>query len=981
MMIILALIAVFFTVDPGTKSEQVIRPANQATHIVKISGDTLFVISSKTYAYTVDTKPGDGLVSTGLDAERVSAQLASVDGSTQRYRVTDKNGEEKEQGELLSGDVLEVRDSIGMLAKRYVIHTMERAVGGTLKLAQQQVVANVPTELVLSFTVGQRSPDATVYFNLPPELRITAKNTTINVIGRGEVALTELERQPIGRTGKRYSYQNVGSANLEKKADGGTLLILKHLDLRPSNGEDVVLTIRNVTLPKPGKLAINARYSITEPNELDSPGAGAETAELLVSNTISNFKRIVDRNHTYTETPETYISTRFKWKATQGTRVRLMQSLDNGKTWQKAEATIDAEHGSAGISGLTPDTLYTFRLIVEHGPHAGPSNSVRFFSGKMDVKRFGVLGDGVSDDTEHINLAIDSISRLGGGTLFFSEGIYPVRTVHLKSNVYLYISALAVIKALKGTDAPETTWFSDRAYRSGLSPTDTGPYEEPENWLTKQDVGHTYFRNTLFFGERLDNVKIIGNGRITGDGNLVTGDRVMNNAPDNRADKMFTFKLCTNIEIGGLHTQDDLWYDEVRDEPYYINERNEKRTDLSNMLHIDRGGHFVLLATGTDSIHVHNTYFAKHHTGNARDIYDFMGCNEVMVTNIYSKVSSDDIVKLGSDCSLGFTRKAKNYWVRNIIGDTNCNLFQIGSETADDITDVYVDNIYVLGANKAGFSISTNDGGHVRNIFLNSGRTGRIHSRSKMLRTTTPFFLSISNRGRVLGAEVTRQKFREHGTLRDELLVTNVNIGIVDNIVINGVDVTEIYGGSSYRDSDTRWKPYDGSQRRAAPIVAGYRLPGPESIVDGTSFRLPNGHHTGFVTNVTFDDVHILAKGGNPLSDTTQRPPELGVGQYNVSNLKTQPSYGFWARHVKELNLIDCTFNYEKQDGRYALFLENVRGAKLTGIETVTMDTNNIPIAAMESVDISISKSSYYRNNWRASPLPLAVTELTAHDK
>src|SRR5690606_29954655 len=123
-----------------------------------------------------------------------------------------------------------------------------------------------------------------------------------------------------------------------------------------------------------------------------------ETAELVVSNTISNFERIVDRNHTYTETPETYISTRFKWKATQGTRVRLMQSLDNGKTWQKAEATIDAEHGSAGISGLTPDTLYTFRLIVEHGPHAGPSNSVRFFSGKMDVKRFGVLGDGVSDD-------------------------------------------------------------------------------------------------------------------------------------------------------------------------------------------------------------------------------------------------------------------------------------------------------------------------------------------------------------------------------------------------------------------------------------------------------------------------------------------------------------------------------------------------------------------------------------------------------
>ncbi len=57
---------------------------------------------------------------------------------------------------------------------------------------------------------------------------------------------------------------------------------------------------------------------------------------------------------------------------------------------------------------------------------------------------------------------------------------------------------------------------------------------------------------------------------------------------------------------------------------------------------------------------------------------------------------------------------AHNYKVRNIIGDTNCNLFQIGSETADDITNICVINIYVLGSNKAGFSISTNDGGYIK---------------------------------------------------------------------------------------------------------------------------------------------------------------------------------------------------------------------------------------------------------------------------
>lgn len=82
--------------------------------------------------------------------------------------------------------------------------------------------------------------------------------------------------------------------------------------------------------------------------------------------------------------------------------------------------------------------------------------------------------------------------------------------------------------------------------------------------MTKQDVGHTYFHNTMFFGERVENVKIVGRGRITGDGNLVTGDKVMNNNPERRCDKMFTFKLCRDIEIGGIENDLDLWYDEKR---------------------------------------------------------------------------------------------------------------------------------------------------------------------------------------------------------------------------------------------------------------------------------------------------------------------------------------------------------------------------------------------------------------------------------
>jgi polygalacturonase len=485
--------------------------------------------------------------------------------------------------------------------------------------------------------------------------------------------------------------------------DGSSLLLFKHLDLRPANGADLTIVISNVNLFS-GKYIFKASYTTAKPEVLTS---GEAEATLTVTRTIADLERVDEKSLQYKESADTYTKASFKWSVTKNTSViHLMQSTDKGKTWSRSPAMVDPKKGAATILNLAPAKLYHFRLSVNDGSHKGISNTVQFYSGKMDIKSFGVIADGNTDNTDKINQAIEYLNQIGGGTLLFSDGIYNVRTVHLKSNVYLYVDKGATIKAIKGADAPEATWFSDKKYRSGLSPTDTGPYADPENYMTKQDVGHHYFQNSMFFGERLDNVKIIGNGHITGNGNLVTGDNVMRNAPDNRADKMFTLKLCTNLEIGGIYREEDLWYDPAKDEPYYIKKDGSRDFDTDNMLKIDRGGHFVLLATGTDNIIVHNTYFAKFSESNVRDIYDFMACNNVTVTNIYSKVSSDDIIKPGSDCSLGFTRPARNYKVRNVIGDTNCNLFQIGSETADDIMDIHVDNIYVLGANKAGFSIS-----------------------------------------------------------------------------------------------------------------------------------------------------------------------------------------------------------------------------------------------------------------------------------
>lgn len=820
-----------------------ITPSSEAPNIIKITPDSIFLVSGYTYRYTVDTPENQGLVSTGINVGQLGMQLQLSDHSALNYNIYDSLMQRKENSEMIaSGDKLEI--NLPDKGKRlYTIGLEKKALTGKLILHNQQIRKNTNTDLMLDFIAGQRTPKAFIQIDIPKEICVTMENTTVNVIGRGEVKLSDLDKQSIGRTGTNYSYKQVGQVSITETKQG-QIITFSNIDLRPFNGIDLRIKINNITIRNKGNYIFKAMYKTSEPEIVESPaGSAMETAILQVS--------------------------------------------------EKAVAEI-------------PKADYTK---------------------KTDIKLFGVKGDGLTDDTDSINAAIKRMNCNGGGILRFSAGKYNVRTIRLKSNVWLYIEKNAVIQALLGGDAPEPTWFSDRAYRSGLSPTDGRPYEDPENYLTKQDVGHTFFHNSMFFAEREDNIKIIGNGRITGNGNLVTTDKVMDNPPEKRCDKMFTFKLCTNIEIGGIENGKDLWYDSEKDAPYYI-EGDKKNQDTGNMLNINQGGHFVLLATGTDSLNVHDTYFGKENQDNVRDIYDFMACRNVVVTNIYSKVSSDDIVKPGSDCSLGFTRPARNYKIRNIIGDTNCNLFQIGSETADDIQDLYIDNIYVLGANKAGFSISTNDGGHIKNVYLNSGKTGIIHSRSKMLRTHAPFFISISNRARVLGADVKMFTFNENGKTRKELLCTNVNIGSIENIIINGVDISEVYGGSSFRSE--RWKPYDGSQRESTPIISGYKLPDSESVEGGLNFRLPNGLHTGYITNVQFTDVNLTVKGGHPEADAALSPPEIGVGRYNVGDFGVLPAYGFWVRHVKGFKLKNCNINYETLDNRSAVVLDDVFGA---GIE------------------------------------------------
>ncbi|HEX2629947.1 MAG TPA: endopygalactorunase, partial [Chitinophagaceae bacterium] len=359
------------------KNNITIQPAVHASHIAYIKNDSVVVVAGSTYRFTVDTPEDKGLVSTTPTATELIAQLVSKNGEKYLYNVIDQKGGDKTNTVLEPGDKLIV--SKGNTNRTFFIGTKSSAISGRLSLEQSSITVNTKRSLTLFFTAGQRSPDVTVRLTIPAGINITMENTSVNVIGRGDVLLKDLAKQSIGRTGNKYSYTKVGTASITKTKNGGSLLALEHLDLRPANGADLKIVITDITIAKTGSYIFIADYTTSKPEILSS--AGNETASLNVINTISDLERVIDLSMQYKETD--YNKAIFRWTALSAPHTaRIMQSDNGGKTWKASLVAPYDKTGSVVVDKLVLNKKYLFRLAVKQGNNNSYSNTAEYYSGK-----------------------------------------------------------------------------------------------------------------------------------------------------------------------------------------------------------------------------------------------------------------------------------------------------------------------------------------------------------------------------------------------------------------------------------------------------------------------------------------------------------------------------------------------------------------------------------------------------------------------
>lgn len=119
---------------------------------------------------------------------------------------------------------------------------------------------------------------------------------------------------------------------------------------------------------------------------------------------------------------------------------------ENVETPKKADAGEKVEE----VNKDTNDEKLNAPAIALHSVSERSANGVEAAQPTTDtlnVKDFGAVGDGVTDDHEAMQAAIDAASQgLGGGKLYFPEGTYLVKKmVQLKSNIDIRLHDNATI--------------------------------------------------------------------------------------------------------------------------------------------------------------------------------------------------------------------------------------------------------------------------------------------------------------------------------------------------------------------------------------------------------------------------------------------------------------------------------------------------------------------------------------------------------
>ncbi len=478
---------------------------------------------------------------------------------------------------------------------------------------------------------------------------------------------------------------------------------------------------------------------------------------------------------------------------------------------------------------------------------AAPERSV----GRFDVRHFGAKGDGVAIDSPAFNAAIDEAARLGG-TVVVPAGRYLCFSIRLKSRLRLVFEPGATIVAADPAIHP-------------------GRYDlpEPASGLY-QDFGHSHWRNSLIWGEDLEDVSIEGPGLIHGLG--LTRDGPGARWKAQTGERPLSMQGMSEREIGELEPAIAAM-DGLGNKAIALKRGRNIRISGFTVL---KGGHFAILATGTSALLIENLTIDTD-----RDGIDLDCVRDTVVRNCKVNSPNDDGIVVKSSLALGEPIAAENVVIRDcaVSGydmgtlvdgtrrktqqfapdrDRVTGRIKLGTESNGGYRNVVVKDCTFTHCR--GLALETVDGGVMENVVAR-----RLTMRDV---TTAPLFIRLGDRRR--GPAET-------------------GVGAVRRVVLSEIDAR-------------------GIDPRFPAAFAGIAEKPIESIV--------------------MRDVHLVyGEAGKPhehLPETAGEVPDLAGAYPEPSMFGVLPSWALWVRHVERLTVDKFHAETLLAEKRVPIRLENV---------------------------------------------------------
>src|SRR2546421_2748596 len=476
-----------------------------------------------------------------------------------------------------------------------------------------------------------------------------------------------------------------------------------------------------------------------------------------------------------------------------------------------------------------------------------------------NVRAFGAKGDGKTLDTAAINQAIDVTAAADGGTVYFPAGNYLSTSIHLKSNIAIYLDQGVTIIAAETTT--------------------TARYDppEPNPWDAYDDFGHSHWHNSLIWGENLENISILGPGRIWGRSLVRLGSQ-SRTAEQNAA----------LANLPGESRAGPFGFPSKRDavEPGWGNKsialklcRNVLIRDLT----IFHGGHFAILATGVDNLTIDNVKIDTN-----RDGIDIDSCKNVRISNCLVNSPLDDAICPKSSYALGYARATENVTI------TNCQV------------SGYVEGTLLDGTFKREPQRTTGDF---------SSPMGRIK------------FGTESNGG-FKNITISNCVF----DYSRGIALESVDGALLEDVTINNITMREIPNAPFFMRLGFRGRgPKDtttvGSLRRIiiSNVVVYNAGANISSIISG----IPS--HP--IEDVTLSNIKIYTLGGGTAAQAALEPLEKEDAYPEPTMFGDTPAYGFLIRHAKGLRIDQVSLSYLKDDLRPAFVLNDVTDVEFSRVK------------------------------------------------